>query len=86
MVQDRPVTLLVQAKADAQFLPVAVASMLAKYLREICMEQFNQFWKHQLPELEPTAGYPVDAARFWEEIAAKAEELGIEKRKIWRSK
>lgn len=86
VVQDRPVTLLVQAKADAQFLPVAVASMLAKYLREICMEQFNQFWKHQLPELEPTAGYPVDAARFWEEIAAKAEELGIEKRKIWRSK
>lgn len=85
-VEEREMTLLVQPKADATFLPVALASMLAKYLREVCMEQFNHFWKQHLPELKPTAGYPVDALRFWEEIGTTAEILQIDKEKIWRVK
>jgi len=66
-----------RTKAD-QFVPVAAASMLAKYLRERLMEQFNAFWLEQHPTtLEPTAGYPQDAARFCQQIASTAKRLGI---------
>ncbi len=49
-------------------LPVALASMLAKYVRELCMGQFNRYWGHLVPGLQPTAGYYVDAQRFLGEI------------------
>ena len=48
-------------------LPVAVASMTAKYTRELAMDVFNKFWTDKLPSLQPTAGYPVDAQRWWKE-------------------
>ena len=34
-------------------LPVALASMTAKYLRELAMRAFNDYWCRQLPELRP---------------------------------
>jgi ribonuclease HII len=43
-------------KAESQCLPVAVASMLSKYLREALMSRFNAFWKVHIPEVVPTAG------------------------------
>ena len=64
-------------KAEAQCLPVAVASMLSKYLREALMRRFNGFWKKLLPDLEPTAGYYGDGPRFLKDIDAKRRELGI---------
>lgn len=72
-----------RTKAE-EVLPVALASMVCKYVRETVMMQFNQFWRHYLPDLKPTKGYPQDAKRFWEDISAKAAELGIEKSAIWR--
>ena len=56
------VTFLV--KADAVRLEVALASMVAKYTRELAMILFNQYWSRQVPDLKPTAGYPQDARRF----------------------
>lgn len=49
-----------QMKAEANF-PVALASLVCKYVRELSMQVFNQFWAEQVPSLKPTAGYPVDA-------------------------
>lgn len=72
-----------RTKAE-EVLPVALASMVCKYLRETVMMQFNKYWQHHLPDLKPTKGYPQDAKRFWEDIAAKAAEIGIEKSAIWR--
>ena len=72
-----------RTKAE-EVLPVALASMVCKYVRETVMLQFNRFWQHHLPDLKPTKGYPQDAKRFWEDISAKASELGIEKSAIWR--
>ncbi|MCA9058969.1 MAG: hypothetical protein KDA85_10735, partial [Planctomycetaceae bacterium] len=69
-----------------EVLPVAVASMVAKYLREVLMEQFNQFWQNQVPNLKPTKGYPVDAKRFAQEIQPAMEQLGIARERIWRSR
>jgi len=68
------------------FLPAALASMTSKYLRELAMQAFNAFWRQHLPDLKPTAGYPVDAKRFKAEIGAVQQQLGIEDRVIWRSR
>ena len=67
-------------------VPCAAASMLAKYLRERAMESFNAFWQSRVSQLAPTAGYPVDAARFRRDIAAALNELAIPDRILWRNK
>ncbi|HEV3415530.1 MAG TPA: hypothetical protein VG056_01900 [Pirellulales bacterium] len=66
------------------FLPVALASMASKYLREVAMLAFNRFWCQRLPELRPTAGYPTDAKRFKHQISALQSELGIDDGLLWR--
>jgi len=73
-----------QVEADSLYLPVALASMTSKYLREIFMRQFNRFWLEKVPGLKPTAGYPGDAARFYESIKPAMADLGIEERRVWR--
>jgi hypothetical protein len=67
-------------------LPVALASMASKYLREAAMLAFNWFWCQRLPELRPTAGYPRDALRFWNEIRPLQTELGIDDGVLWRTR
>jgi hypothetical protein len=67
-------------------LPCALASMTSKYLRELSMRAFNEYWVRQLPELRPTAGYPVDAGRFKADIAALQATLGIDDHVLWRNR
>lgn len=69
-----------------RFLPTALASMTAKYLRELAMRAFNKFWCARVPGLRPTAGYPVDARRFKDDIAAAQRELGIDDHVLWRNR
>ncbi|MGM0489056.1 MAG: hypothetical protein ACQESR_20135 [Planctomycetota bacterium] len=69
-----------------RFLPAALASMFSKYLRELAMRAFNEFWQQHVFKLRPTAGYPVDAKRFRQEIQAKQRELGISDRVLWRDR
>jgi hypothetical protein len=69
-----------------RFFPTALASMTAKYLRELAMRAFNEFWGARVPNLIPTAGYPRDSHRFRKAIAAKQRELEIDDRAIWRSR
>jgi ribonuclease HII len=68
------------------FLPAALASMTAKYLRELAMHAFNAFWQTQVEGLKPTAGYPLDARRFKREIAAAQTALGIGDDLLWRQR
>ena len=67
-----------------RYLPAALSSMCAKYLRELAMRAFNTFWQAQHADLKPTAGYNVDAKRFIADIAAKQRELAIENHLLWR--
>ena len=67
-------------------LPAALASMTAKYLRELSMRQFNRFWQSHVPHLAPTAGYPIDARRFQAEIADAQRRLRIAGDDLWRSR
>jgi ribonuclease HII len=68
------------------FLPTAVSSMIAKYLREVTMVGWNQFWQQHVPALQPTKGYPTDAKRFIKEIDSVRRKLGIELETIWRNR
>jgi hypothetical protein len=69
-----------------ELLPAALASMTAKYHRELAMHAFNAYWTTKLPGLKPTAGYPNDAKRFREEISQLQRELKIDDRMIWRNR
>ena len=73
------------AKVDA-FVPSAVASIAAKYLRELAMQAFNTYWCERLPDLKPTAGYPADARRFKREIAQLQAAEAISDRSLWRNR
>jgi ribonuclease HII len=64
--------------------PVALASMTAKYLRELAMIAFNEEWSRRVPGLAPTAGYPVDAARWRREAAAAVDRAGLRWDDLWR--
>ena len=79
----RNVELRFEARGE-HHLPIALASMTAKYLREIFMVGWNGFWTEQIPTLKPTAGYPGDAQRFKLDIAQRQKSLGIEDQAIWR--
>ena len=57
-------------KAEAQCLPAAMASMIAKYLREALMHRFNAYWAEAERGVSPTAGYYTDGLRFLRDIAA----------------
>ncbi|QOJ13498.1 MAG: hypothetical protein HRU75_02065 [Planctomycetia bacterium] len=72
--------------ADEHHLPVALASMTAKYIRELLMGAFNEFWGTRLPGLRPTAGYYTDAQRFLAEIAPCSAELGIPQERFVRAR
>ena len=82
----RAMQVVFQPRADGDHLCVALASMLSKYLREVLMVQFNQFWQKHLPELKPTAGYPTDAVRFFADIQETIGRLNIPHETLWRRK
>ena len=64
--------------------PVALASMVAKYVRELAMSQFNTFWTSRVDGLKPTQGYPVDARRFYDQISETLSEHGLTDDDVWR--
>ena len=74
-----------QMKAESHF-PVALASMVSKYVRELAMTLFNRFWQQHLSDLKPSKGYPVDARRFRQEIAEIQTQLGIPDDVLWRER
>ena len=69
---------------DERRLPVALASMISKYVRELFMELFNAFWTDRAAGVKPTAGYYKDAIRFLREIAPVLEAMRIDERLLRR--
>lgn len=60
-------------KGDGAYFAVALASMAAKYTREVMMILFNRYWTAKVPGIRPTAGYYVDGSRF----VADLERAGV---------
>jgi len=71
---------------DRHHLPVAFASMVSKYLRELFMELINAWWARHVENLAPSAGYYTDGKRFLEQIAPAAEAMGVGLSLIRRSR
>ena len=66
-------------KAERRSFAVALASCLAKYARELAMQQFNAYFGALQPGLKPTAGYTTDGWRWLEDAAATLESERVER-------
>ena len=64
--------------SEERCLPVGLASLFCKLVRELHMMLFNNFWVERVETLRSTAGYAVDARRFLGDIAPKRRELEID--------
>ena len=64
LVRDGRVALHFETEAEDRHLPVALASMAAKLVRELMMARFNRFFAARCPGVRPTAGYVLDARRW----------------------
>lgn len=74
----RRVRIIFCEKAESIALPVAAASMVAKYLREALMHRFNTYWQHHCPGVKPTAGYYTDGKRFLTDTKTVREEMELQ--------
>lgn len=70
-----------EVDSDASHLPVALASMLGKYVRELGMRRQNAFYQRHAPELPDVSGYhdPVTGG-FVDATRLLRRRLGIEAR------
>jgi len=62
---------------DSRYMPVAMASLISKYLREILMGCFNAYWSRHVADLKPTAGYYQDGLRFLGDIRDHARRMNV---------
>lgn len=75
-----------RTSGDSQHLPIAAASIISKYVRELLMGRFNAWWANQVADLRPTAGYYTDGKRFLRDIGPSARKLGIQTARLVRSR
>ncbi len=66
---DRDVKISFAAGGEDRAFPTALASCLAKYLRELMLHLLNRWFCERMPGLRPTAGYYTDGHRFLDDIA-----------------
>jgi ribonuclease HII len=80
----RQVRLSFTVKADDLYLPVALASMVSKYIRELLMDCMNEYFVALDPALVPTAGYWKDGTRFIEELRQRLPDLKLDAHRMIR--
>lgn len=74
----RAMTVSFEVDADDRHLPVALASMTGKYIRELLMARFQNWFQQRLPDVRPTAGYATDGKRFWNEVQPHLQQLEVD--------
>jgi len=72
--------------ADKRFLPVSLASMVSKYLRELLIHNINRYFAGFHSDLKPTAGYWKDGSRFIEELKTNIPGLQVNMEQLVRSR
>jgi hypothetical protein len=72
--------------ADGRFLPVSLASMLSKYVRELCVGCMNTYFRKHDAELRPTAGYWQDGLRFIKDLQSRAIDIHRHKDQLVRNR
>jgi hypothetical protein len=71
---------------ETHHLPIALASVYSKYLRELLMDRFNSYFGQLVEGLTPTAGYYTDALRFLADVAPAIRAERIDKTMLIRSR
>lgn len=79
------ITLSFETESEAAHLPTALASMTAKYIRELLMLRFNRWFAGHVPEIKPTAGYFQDGQRWLGEMETAIESLGVDRTGLVRN-
>ena len=64
LLRDGRIAVNFETQAEDRHLPTALASMAAKFVRELLMARMNRYFRSRMPELKPTAGYVQDARRW----------------------
>jgi ribonuclease HII len=72
--------------ADERFLPVSLASMVSKYLRELLVYNINRYFAGHCAELKPTAGYWKDGLRFIEDLKTNLPHVQYDSNQLIRSR
>jgi ribonuclease HII len=80
----RRLRLSFEVGADDRYLPVALASMVSKYLRELLMKCMNEYFVALDGSLKPTAGYWKDGQRFIEDLQRHLPHVKIDNHKLVR--
>jgi len=75
--QGRSMRVSFRVDAEEAHMPVALASMVSKYTRELLMARLNNYFVSRVPDLKPTAGYAKDGKRFLEELAPHLPGMGL---------
>lgn len=63
-----PVRVSFAARGEDHSFPTALASCIAKYVRELMLCLLNRWFEARVPGLRPTAGYYTDGNRFLADI------------------
>ncbi len=71
---------------EAAHLPVALASIVSKYVRELLMAAFNDWWARQVPGVAATAGYYRDGLRFFEQVRPHLARLNLRQEQLLRAR
>jgi ribonuclease HII len=72
--------------ADERFLPVSLASMISKYLRELLVGNINRYFVGFDADLRPTAGYWKDGLRFIEDLKKNVPHVQFDNNQLVRSR
>ena len=73
-------------KGEEREFAIALASIVSKYIRELCMHRFNRFWTQRIDDLPKTAGYYTDGMRFFNQVRPHLSRLGIAESTLLRSR
>ena len=71
---------------ESAHLPVALASVFSKYVRELLMVAFNGYWSRHVEGLKRTAGYYRDGLRFLKDIEPAIRSLDIDRQMLVRTR
>jgi len=82
--RSRTVQVSFEVGADERHLPVSLASMVSKYLRELLMDSVNRYFGALSPDLKPTAGYWQDGLRFLEDVQRHLPDLALDRQRLVR--
>lgn len=70
--------------AESLAFEVALASILAKYVRELFVEALNRWFTARVPHLTRTAGYYTDGLRFLGDLEREGALSELERRQLVR--